>query len=250
VPFAVNVGLSAETSPGALESRARSYLLGYRRLLVGGLVLVDDTLQGGLVTGASLSTTDPLPSLAYDAHGNTTRLADQQIAYDVSDHHLTTSLDDGTVIAYLRDATGGIVQRTHTPPTGPAAVHKYTAGAVLDGTRAILQRSMGLPGGVSRTDTGGTVAWNYPSMRGDVVLQADDTGARAGTRASFDPFGQPVDPETGEIGTPAADDAVVDTTPGDADLSFVGGHGKLYEHAGSIATAEMGARQYVAALGR
>jgi RHS repeat-associated protein len=30
----------------------------------------------------------------------------------------------------------------------------------------------------------------------------------------------------------------------------VGGHGKLYEHGGSIATIEMGARQYVAALGR
>lgn len=52
------------------------------------------------------------------------------------------------------------------------------------------------------------------------------------------------------IGAAAADDAVLDTTPGDADLAFVGGHGKLYEHAGTIATIEMGARQYVAALGR
>jgi RHS repeat-associated protein len=43
---------------------------------------------------------------------------------------------------------------------------------------------------------------------------------------------------------------VQDTTPGSADLAFVGRHGKLYEHAGSIATVEMGARQYVAALGR
>ena len=202
------------------------------------------------VSGSGLSTTGPLPSLAYDAHGNTTRLADQQIAYDVSDNHLTTTLDDGTVIAYLRDATGGIVQRTHTPPTGPATVHQYTAGAVLDGAGGILQRSLSLPGGVSRTDTGGTVAWNYPNLRGDVVLQADDTGGRVEERARFDPFGQPVDPATGQIGTLAADDAVVDTTPGDADLGFVGGHGKLYEHGGSIATVEMGARQYVAALGR
>ena len=35
-----------------------------------------------------------------------------------------------------------------------------------------------------------------------------------------------------------------------ADLRFRGGHGKLYEHGGTIATIEMGARQYVAALGR
>ena len=47
-----------------------------------------------------------------------------------------------------------------------------------------------------------------------------------------------------------ADDAVADTTPGQADHAWVGGHAKLYEHNGSIATIEMGARQYVAALGR
>lgn len=40
------------------------------------------------------------------------------------------------------------------------------------------------------------------------------------------------------------------TSPGDADLAFVSGHGKLYEHGGTLATIEMGARQYVAALGR
>ena len=83
-----------------------------------------------------------------------------------------------------------------------------------------------------------------------MILQADDAGARVGARSAFDPFGQPVDPVSGDIGTDTADDAVVNTTPGDADLAFVGGHGKLYEHGGSIATIEMGARQYVAALGR
>ena len=83
-----------------------------------------------------------------------------------------------------------------------------------------------------------------------MVLQADSAGTRVGARASFDPFGQAIDPVTGDIGTATADDAVLDTTPGDADLAFVGGHGKLYEHGGTIATIEMGARQYVAALGR
>ncbi len=48
----------------------------------------------------------------------------------------------------------------------------------------------------------------------------------------------------------AADDAVTDTSPGDADYAFVGQHRKLYEHQGSIATIQMGARQYVPALGR
>jgi RHS repeat-associated protein len=69
-------------------------------------------------------------------------------------------------------------------------------------------------------------------------------------RASYDPFGQPIDPVTGLIGTTTADDAVPDTVPGDADYSWVGANSKLYEHQGSIATIEMGARQYVPALGR
>ena len=116
---------------------------------------------------------------------------------------------------------------------------------------------MGLPGGVSLTlaapaAAGGVwvQAWNYPSLHGDTILQADASGCRVGACASFDPFGQSIDPATGNIGTAIADDAVVDTTPGDADLAFVGGHGKLYEHGGSIAMVEMAARQYVAALGR
>ena len=121
----------------------------------------------------------------------------------------------------------------------------------------MVQRSLSLPGGASVTYTPGPVStdpwvevWFYPDLHGDVILQADDAGTRTGVRARFDPFGQPVHPGTGEIGTALADDAVQDTTPGDADLGFVGGHGKLYEHGGSIATIEMGARQYVPALGR
>jgi RHS repeat-associated protein len=93
-------------------------------------------------------------------------------------------------------------------------------------------------------------AWFYPNLHGDVIVQADSSGVRQGVRSRFDPFGQAIHSATGNIGTEDADNAVQDTTPGDADYAFVGGHGKLYEHGGSIATIEMGARQYVAALGR
>ena len=66
----------------------------------------------------------------------------------------------------------------------------------------------------------------------------------------FDPFGQPIDPVTGRIGTSSADDAVIDNAEGDADYAFVGVHRKLYEHQGSVAIVQMGARVYVPALGR
>ena len=46
------------------------------------------------------------------------------------------------------------------------------------------------------------------NLHGDVIVQAGSTGARVGVHASYDPFGQPIDPSTGLIGTTAADDAV------------------------------------------
>jgi RHS repeat-associated protein len=100
------------------------------------------------------------------------------------------------------------------------------------------------------TGTAGTV-WSYPNLHGDEIVTADNSGTRAAGHASYDPFGQPIDPTTGNIGTTAADDAVPDTSNGNnADNGWVGSHQKLYEHLGTVATVEMGARQYVAALGR
>jgi RHS repeat-associated protein len=102
--------------------------------------------------------------------------------------------------------------------------------------------------------TGGTTpgtVWSYPNLHGDEVVTADNSGTRAGGHASYDPFGQPIDPTTGNIGTTTADDAVPNTSNGNnADNGWVGSHQKLYEHLGTVATVEMGARQYVAALGR
>jgi RHS repeat-associated protein len=178
------------------------------------------------------------------------------MTYDVADQHIsttsgvgtTTTADDATV-TYLRDVSGSIVQRTSLV-AGTTTVQRYTAGAVLDGAGAVLQRTVSLPGGASVTIAGTAASWFYPNLHGDTIVQADNSGNRTGTRSRFDPFGQPIHPTSGDIGTDLADEAVLDTTPGDADLAFVGGHGKLYEHGGTIATIEMGARQYVAALGR
>ena len=92
--------------------------------------------------------------------------------------------------------------------------------------------------------------WTYPNMLGSVILEADGDGVRSATVVRYDPWGQPIDPDTGRIGTATADDAVIDNAEGDADYAFVGGHRKLYEHQGSVAVIEMGARVYVPSLGR
>jgi YD repeat-containing protein len=66
------------------------------------------------VAGTNLSTAGTSPTIVYDAHGNTTTLADETLGYDGSDRHLTTTLTDGTSVSYLRDVTDRIVSQTTT----------------------------------------------------------------------------------------------------------------------------------------
>ena len=171
-----------------------------------------------------------------------------------------TMLTGGAFIRYLRDATDRIVERRVQESGQPDTVTRFayagggdSAWGVLDGNNALTEATIGLPGGATvRVDATSTpIDWAYPNLHGDMIVQADATGIRVGVRASYDPFGQPIDPATGLIGTTTADDAVPDTISGsDADYGWVGGHRKLYEHQGSIASIQMGARVFVPALGR
>ena len=215
---------------------------------------------GPPVVAGNLTTTGPGASLVYDGRGNTTVLADQALEFDVTNRQVTTTLADGTVIRYLRDATDRIVERRVQVSGQQDTVTRFayagggdSAWGVLDGNNALTEATIGLPGGATvRIDaTGSPIGWAYANLHGDMIVQASTTGARIGVRASYDPFGQPIDPVTGLIGTATADDAVPDTITGaDADYSWVGANRKLYEHQGSIASVQMGARVFVPALGR
>ena len=223
-----------------------------------------DRLTGSTATGVPAGAnpvTDGLGAgeMAYDAHGNTIRLADQQLGYDAGDRHLRTELDDGTVIVYERDATSRILSRTVSKPGQPDQVTRYAyaaggdaAFAIVDDapTPATLQRFVSLPGGVLVTLEDSGASWSYPNLQGSIIVDTDAAGARQGERYRYDPFGQAWDPLSGKFGTATADDEVPDNAEGDADYGWLGKHQKLYEHEGSVATIEMGARQYVPALGR
>jgi len=196
----------------------------------------------------------PTAELSYDTHGNTTKLADQALIYDVSDQHMATQLADGTVTTYLRDATGRLVQRSSVALDGVTTeLQRYTyegdgyaAWGILNAANAQTQRTISLPSGVQvAVNAAGAQEWAYSNMHGDIVLQGDGTG----TLRSYDPFGQPIEAD-GNIGTLTVDDTVTDTTPGTGDRGWVGQHGKIYEHVSTTATIEMEARQYVPALGR
>ncbi|MCU1535648.1 MAG: repeat protein [Glaciihabitans sp.] len=209
------------------------------------------------VAGVSLTGSD----IVYDAHGNTTKLADQTMTYDGTDAHLSTSpglenVDDyPSQVTYKRDVTGRIVERDAVTESGDQIKTRYTfAGdsqwGVLNDTGGLVAKDLSLPGSASVSiPSTGTASWSYPNLHGDSIVQANSSGTRVGARACYDPFGQPMS-STHDLGTKAADNTVADNSPGDADNAWVGQNRKLYEHQGTIATIEMGARQYVAALGR
>ncbi|AJM78246.1 hypothetical protein [Rathayibacter toxicus] len=133
------------------------------------------------------------------------------------------------------------------------------SAVILDDGNTVKESIFSLPGGVVvSVPVSGAETWSYPNLHGDVIVTADGDGVRAKNSsgaqlgvALYDPFGQSIDPVTFLAGTVAADDSVVKNRAGsDADYGWLGQHQKLTEHVGSIATIEMGARQYVAALGR
>lgn len=214
---------------------------------------VSNAPTGSSPIGDGLAATD----LGYDGHGNTIKLDDQSLGYDATDQHITTKIAGGDTVTYLRDAAGRIAKRTVTNAGGTVTeTQRYVfAGAgdaaygLINALGVCVQRTTSLPSGAQVTfDSGGTQRWYVPNIHGDTTIAwGDSTGT---THTLTDPFGQPMNPTTGAVGTMATDDAVFDTTPGGADLAYVGRHGKLYEYQGTIATIEMGARQYVPALGR
>ena len=135
---------------------------------------------------------------SYDDRGNTIDLADQTITYDSANRHTSTTLDDGTVVSYLRDATGRIVQRTEDLP-GPSGVttqrYAFSAGGifgVLNASSQLVERVHMLPGGVLVTvPVTGDQTWSYPNLHGDVTIGANQAGARLGQRDPSIRLGNP-----------------------------------------------------------
>ncbi|WP_306295601.1 MULTISPECIES: RHS repeat-associated core domain-containing protein [Clavibacter] len=221
-----------------------------------------DRLLGTTVTNAPADASPVNRSLSaaqlvYDAHGNTVQLADETLSYDGGDRHTATKLADGASVSYMRDATDRIVQRTEVTAAGVTTVTRYgftgsgdAPDFVLDVSSTATEWDLPLPGGVTAEFRNGSAVWSYPGIHGDILVTADQAGTRAPGLAVYDPFGQVEDPKTGALGTVAANQSGLDTQQGNADYGWLGQHQKLSEHLGGIATIEMGARQYVAALGR
>ncbi|MGH2721743.1 MAG: RHS repeat-associated core domain-containing protein, partial [Actinomycetota bacterium] len=206
------------------------------------------TVNGGAATTYCYDAADRLVSTsdsrysapAYDGHGNTTTLGTQTMKYDGADRHVETKAGTEPTVRYVRDAADRIVERK----VGGTVVARYgysaagdTADLTLDASGTVIERLYPLVGSVLLTKRGSGDVWSYPNIHGDVIATANSAGAKQGSTMHYGPFGQVLG-------------ATPDNSADDLDYGWLGQHQRPLEHEGSLATIEMGARQYAPGLGR
>jgi YD repeat-containing protein len=179
-----------------------------------------------------VSTTDTrYGTIAYDVRGNTTTLGPEALGYDGADRHVSTTTGS-TTIRYVRDATDRIVRREVSGSSTGVVRYGYSDGGdtpdfTLDANNNVIERTIGVLGGVLLTKRGTGATWSYPNVHGDVMATADATGAKQGSTISYDPYGQAL----GDL---------PDNSAGKFDYAWLGRHQRGTEHEAGIATIEMG----------
>ena len=179
-------------------------------------------------------------SPSYDSHGNTTAFAGHSLTYDGADRHVQTAKGT-TTVRYVRDSTDRIVARLVNGAT--VARYGFTGtddnpAIVMNASNSVIERFIGLLGGVAVTRRSTGDVWSYPNIQGSIAAVANGAGVKQGGTYRYDPYGEPV---TG----------FVDNAAGDFDFGWLGQHQRGLEHeTGVEPMIEMGARVYAPALGR
>ncbi len=161
---------------------------------------------------------------------------------------------NGKAIYYDRDAQGRITYRSKfnivnwswLEDNSAKSSYGFTGAGdtpdfVRDSNWNIVEKYIQLPGGTLLTvrpqQTGSVQkTFSLPNVHGDIMATVDASGAQTGT-FQYDSFGKPL------TGTP--NNARQGTTMG-----WVGQHEKLTESDFTLAPTQMGARVYIAQLGR
>jgi RHS repeat-associated protein len=160
----------------------------------------------------------------------------------------------GTKTATLSASTNWVGDLLVLQPTKTVAAERYgftsngdSPDLTLSFGNAIIERTFGLPGGAAltkRSNTDPTLdRWSYPDIHGDITATTDGNGKKLGATFKYDPYGN-------DLTT-----AIPDNSNGNYDNGWLGQHQRGLEHAGTstvgtLATIEMGARQYVPLVGR
>lgn len=199
-----------------------------------------------------VSTSDPTTTdAAYDDHGNTISLGDSghetDFTYDSSDRN--TGITEGSKsVTYTRDATDRLTERSQTDgSTTTDHYYAYTADGdspdlLVDASNNVLEKYLSLPGGALLTlrpnATGNDQAmWSLPNLHGDTLITTDKAGTKLAAY-DYDPFGTSLD------GTNPTN------TDTNSTYGWVGKNQKDTETNFTLTPTQMGARVYIASLGR
>jgi RHS repeat-associated protein len=198
----------------------------------------------------------------YDAHGNTVKLGTNttplRLNYDASDRNSGVEEYDATgngkAVYYVRDVQNRITERHQATisngnrQTTSGAKYGFTGSGdapdfILDGDNNVKEKYLTLPGGVLVTirpdrTSAGVRTYSLPNLHGDVFATTNADGTLTGTHLTG-PFGERLDKTT----------APWNTVNGTA-YAWVGKHQKTTETDFAATITQMGARVYLAELGR
>ena len=186
-----------------------------------------DRLTGSTATGYT-------ETISYDSRGNITAIGGEAYGYDGADRHLQTS-NGTTTSTYIRDLTDQVVEYR----LNGVAQNRYSGSVTLDATAAnVVERTVGLPGGVTLTTRTSGDVWSYPNIAGSVTATANAAGTRIAGPLLYDPYGNPL------TGYP-------DNQTGLLDNAWHGSADRQTQHQTGLNPAvDMGARQYLPRIGR
>jgi RHS repeat-associated protein len=149
---------------------------------------------------------------------------------------LASSCDATTVLLVVKPVVAGSSNSTVRYSSSGAG---DTPDLTLDGSSNVVEQTYSLSGGVLLTIRPTGQVWSYPNLHGDIVITTDQTGTLTGGPLRYDPFGVT---SPGVVGKP-------DNSAGNMDYGWLGQHQKGAD-ADASGIIQMGARPYVAGLGR
>ena len=189
-------------------------------------------------------------TVTYDGHGNLTQLGTQSWKYDGADRVSSTTANGITpsLSVYVRDALGRVVA---SGPEGSPTRYGFTGtddspDFQLTPTNALRERYVTLPGGVLYTKgyaAPSLTSWAITNLHGDTIATITGTTVTAGY--VYDPFGQPINTNSGAVDLAATPTTRTGTTTD----AWHGGAQRGYEHTSGLNQILMGARTYLPELG-
>lgn len=194
----------------------------------------------------------------YDSHGNTTSLGDNahktEFTYDSSDRN--TSIKEQFTggskkeVAYERDVQGRLTKRVYKVNDQVKGGNYYgytgsgdSADFLMDGNGDVVQKYLSLPGGVNVTikpqsTSAGAVTYSLSNFHGDTMATVNADGLVTSKTISG-PFGEKINGQQ-----------VPNNTAEGSSWNYLGGFQKNTDTEFAVMPMQMGARVYIAELGR